>query len=70
MLLAINMAAKELNTEKYENLKKQVEQLGLEQKQKNKLLVDDGAIFLLFLFLFAISILHSRESDVSLCFGR
>ena len=35
------MAAEELNMEKLEELKRQVESLGLDEKQRNKLITDE-----------------------------
>ena len=35
------MAAEELNMEKLEDLKKQVESLGLDEKQRNKLITEE-----------------------------
>ena len=35
------MAAKEFNMEKFEDLKRRVESLGLDEKQRNKLITDE-----------------------------
>ena len=39
------MVAEEFNIEKYENLKRQIELMGLRKKQKNKLLAQGLATF-------------------------